>query len=111
MPDLIGITPSWVDWFQEPDWVVSVENKTFALYFLMITNKAVSKMWCWPRHSIFWQVARAPGPVPGIGTKITAVVDPDGYKTVIVDEIDIEKELEEQAWLFKNICKVQSTKC
>lgn len=41
------------------------------------------------------QVTRAPGPVPGIGTKITAVTDPDGFKTVLVDEVDIEKELEE----------------
>lgn len=41
------------------------------------------------------QVTRAPGPVPGIGTKITAVTDPDGFKTVLVDEEDIEKELEE----------------
>ncbi|CAM9555752.1 unnamed protein product [Ascophyllum nodosum] len=42
-----------------------------------------------------YDVARAPGPVPGIGTKITAVVDPDGFKTVLVDEVDIEKELDE----------------
>lgn len=42
------------------------------------------------------QVTRAPGPVPGIGTKITAVTDPDGFKTVLVDEVDIEKELEEE---------------
>ncbi|CAM9638948.1 unnamed protein product [Sphacelaria rigidula] len=42
-----------------------------------------------------YNVTRAPGPVPGIGTKITAVTDPDGFKTVLVDEEDIEKELEE----------------
>lgn len=42
------------------------------------------------------QVTRQPGPVPGIGTKITAVTDPDGFKTVLVDEEDIEKELEEE---------------
>lgn len=41
-------------------------------------------------------MTRAPGPVPGIGTKITAVTDPDGFKTVLVDEVDIEKELEEE---------------
>lgn len=40
-------------------------------------------------------VARKPGPVPGIGTKITAVKDPDGWKTVLVDEQDFEKEFEE----------------
>ncbi|CAM9493815.1 unnamed protein product [Laminaria digitata] len=43
-----------------------------------------------------YDVTRAPGPVPGIGTKITAVTDPDGFKTVLVDEVDIEKELEEE---------------
>lgn len=37
-------------------------------------------------------VARAPGPVPGIGTKICAVRDPDGWKTVLVDAEDFEKE-------------------
>lgn len=41
-------------------------------------------------------MTRAPGPVPGIGTKITAVTDPDGFKTVVVDEEDIEKELVEE---------------
>ncbi|CBJ30773.1 conserved unknown protein [Ectocarpus siliculosus] len=44
-----------------------------------------------------YDVTRAPGPVPGIGTKITAVTDPDGFKTVLVDEVDIEKELEEES--------------
>lgn len=41
------------------------------------------------------EVARKPGPVPGIGTKICAVRDPDGWKTVLVDEEDFEKEFEE----------------
>lgn len=41
------------------------------------------------------EVARKPGPVPGIGTKITAVRDPDGWKTVLVDEQDFEKEFDE----------------
>lgn len=40
------------------------------------------------------EVARKPGPVPGIGTKVTAVRDPDGWKTVLVDEQDFEKEFE-----------------
>ncbi|CAM9139941.1 unnamed protein product [Discosporangium mesarthrocarpum] len=40
-----------------------------------------------------YEVTRDPGPVPGIGTKITAVRDPDGFKIVLVDEEDIEKEL------------------
>lgn len=40
-------------------------------------------------------IARAPGPVPGIGTKICAVRDPDGWKTVLVDAEDFEKEFDE----------------
>lgn len=28
------------------------------------------------------QIMREPGPLPGINTKITACVDPDGWKTV-----------------------------
>ncbi|KAJ1685075.1 hypothetical protein LUZ63_016465 [Rhynchospora breviuscula] len=40
------------------------------------------------------QVTREPGPLPGINTKITACVDPDGWKTVFVDNIDFVKELE-----------------
>lgn len=39
------------------------------------------------------QVVREPGPLPGIGTKITSVLDPDGWKTVFVDNIDFAKEL------------------
>lgn len=39
-------------------------------------------------------VLREPGPLPGINTKITACVDPDGWKTVFVDNIDFTKELE-----------------
>lgn len=39
-------------------------------------------------------LARQPGPVPGIGTKICAVRDPDGWKTVLVDAKDFEKEFE-----------------
>lgn len=40
------------------------------------------------------QVARAPGPVPGIGTKIMAAKDADGWKVVFVDADDFEKEFE-----------------
>lgn len=39
-------------------------------------------------------VTREPGPVPGIGTKIVATTDPDGYKSVLVDTADFLKELE-----------------
>jgi lactoylglutathione lyase len=42
-------------------------------------------------------ITREPGPVPGIGTKIVATVDPDGYKWVFVDEDDFNKELVEAA--------------
>lgn len=35
-----------------------------------------------------------PGPLPGIKTKITACLDPDGWKTVFVDNADFLKELE-----------------
>lgn len=40
-------------------------------------------------------ITREPGPVPGIGTKIVACTDPDGYKYVFVDNEDFLKELEE----------------
>ncbi|KAL5207966.1 hypothetical protein ABZP36_032401 [Zizania latifolia] len=40
------------------------------------------------------QVVLEPGPLPGIGTKITAILDPDGWKSVFVDNIDLAKELE-----------------
>ncbi|QHO42952.1 probable lactoylglutathione lyase, chloroplastic [Arachis hypogaea] len=40
------------------------------------------------------KITREPGPVPGIGTKITACLDPDGWKTVFVDNVDFLRELE-----------------
>ncbi|XP_043692017.1 lactoylglutathione lyase GLX1-like [Telopea speciosissima] len=40
------------------------------------------------------KITMQPGPVPGIGTKITAFLDPDGWKTVLVDYEDFLKELE-----------------
>ncbi|KAJ4839878.1 hypothetical protein Tsubulata_003184 [Turnera subulata] len=40
------------------------------------------------------KVTREPGPLPGINTKITACLDPDGWKSVFVDNIDFVKELE-----------------
>ncbi|GBF92785.1 hypothetical protein Rsub_05404 [Raphidocelis subcapitata] len=42
-------------------------------------------------------ITREPGPVPGIGTKILACTDPDGYKYVFVDSEDFLKELEAAA--------------
>uniref|UniRef100_A0A1J3FZD3 lactoylglutathione lyase n=1 Tax=Noccaea caerulescens TaxID=107243 RepID=A0A1J3FZD3_NOCCA len=40
------------------------------------------------------KITREPGPLPGISTKITACLDPDGWKSVFVDNIDFLKELE-----------------
>lgn len=40
------------------------------------------------------KIVRDPGPLPGINTKITACLDPDGWKTVFVDNVDFLKELE-----------------
>ncbi|KAL6629531.1 hypothetical protein ACP70R_029296 [Stipagrostis hirtigluma subsp. patula] len=40
------------------------------------------------------QVVREPGPLPGISTKITSILDPDGWKSVFVDNVDFAKELE-----------------
>ena len=39
-------------------------------------------------------VTRAPGPVPGIGTKICECIDTDGWKIVFVDNDDFLAELE-----------------
>jgi lactoylglutathione lyase len=38
-------------------------------------------------------ITREPGPVPGIGTKILATTDPDGWKYVLVDTEDFLNEL------------------
>ncbi|CAH8383108.1 unnamed protein product [Eruca vesicaria subsp. sativa] len=40
------------------------------------------------------KIMREPGPLPGINTKITACLDPDGWKSVFVDNVDFLKELE-----------------
>ena len=39
------------------------------------------------------KVVREAGPLPGLKTKITSVVDPDGWKTVFVDNKDFLSEL------------------
>ncbi|XP_042519668.1 lactoylglutathione lyase GLX1 [Macadamia integrifolia] len=39
------------------------------------------------------KITRQPGPLAGINTKITAFLDPDGWKTVLVDNEDFLKEL------------------
>lgn len=43
------------------------------------------------------RVVREPGELPGLGTKIMALTDPDGYKLVFVDEADFAKELDDAA--------------
>nr|XP_016444062.1 PREDICTED: putative lactoylglutathione lyase isoform X1 [Nicotiana tabacum] len=40
------------------------------------------------------EIVLEPGPLPGINTKIMACLDPDGWKTVFVDNADFMKELE-----------------
>ncbi|KAK7363755.1 hypothetical protein VNO77_05910 [Canavalia gladiata] len=40
------------------------------------------------------KITRQPGPIPGLNTKITSFLDPDGWKTVLVDNVDFLKELE-----------------
>ncbi|KAK8931049.1 Lactoylglutathione lyase [Platanthera zijinensis] len=40
------------------------------------------------------KITRQPGPLPGINTKITSFLDPDGWKVVLVDNSDFLKELE-----------------
>ncbi|KAI5447202.1 lactoylglutathione lyase GLX1 [Lathyrus oleraceus] len=39
------------------------------------------------------KIARQPGPIPGLNTKITSFLDPDGWKTVLVDNQDFLNEL------------------
>ncbi|XP_042375249.1 lactoylglutathione lyase GLX1-like [Zingiber officinale] len=39
------------------------------------------------------KITRQPGPIPGINTKIVSFLDPDGWKTVLVDHLDFLKEL------------------
>lgn len=41
------------------------------------------------------KLTREAGPLPGLGTKICATTDPDGWKIVFVDEADFLKELED----------------
>lgn len=40
------------------------------------------------------KITRQPGPIPGINTKIVSFLDPDGWKTVLVDNQDFLRELE-----------------
>ncbi|KAL0908992.1 hypothetical protein M5K25_023510 [Dendrobium thyrsiflorum] len=40
------------------------------------------------------KITRQPGPIPGINTKVTSFLDPDGWKVVFVDHSDFLKELE-----------------
>ncbi|KAL5578830.1 hypothetical protein UlMin_011272 [Ulmus minor] len=40
------------------------------------------------------KITRQAGPIPGLNTKITSFLDPDGWKTVLVDNADFLKELQ-----------------
>ncbi|XP_020593985.1 lactoylglutathione lyase [Phalaenopsis equestris] len=40
------------------------------------------------------KITRQPGPIPGLNTKITSFLDPDGWKVVFVDHSDFLKELQ-----------------
>ncbi|KAK9681549.1 hypothetical protein RND81_10G010000 [Saponaria officinalis] len=40
------------------------------------------------------KITREAGPLPGLNTKIVGFLDPDGWKTVLVDNADFLKELE-----------------
>lgn len=42
------------------------------------------------------KITRQPGPIPGLNTKITSFLDPDGWKTVLVDNEDFLKELHQK---------------
>jgi len=42
------------------------------------------------------KITREPGPIPGISTKITSFLDPDGWKVVFVDNSDFLKELKQE---------------
>eukprot|EP00262_Sarcandra_glabra_P022516 TRINITY_DN9_c0_g1_i2.p1 TRINITY_DN9_c0_g1~~TRINITY_DN9_c0_g1_i2.p1 ORF type:complete len:295 (+),score=63.19 TRINITY_DN9_c0_g1_i2:185-1069(+) len=42
------------------------------------------------------KITRQPGPIPGINTKITSFLDPDGWKVVLVDHSDFLKELQKK---------------
>ncbi|CAK9226720.1 unnamed protein product [Sphagnum troendelagicum] len=44
------------------------------------------------------KIVREAGPLPGLDTKIVSCLDPDGWKTVFVDNRDFEKELEPAAY-------------
>ncbi|KAH1088703.1 hypothetical protein GLYMA_07G261400v4 [Glycine max] len=39
------------------------------------------------------KITRQPGPIPGLNTKTTSFLDPDGWKTVLVDNVDFLEEL------------------
>nr|ACJ84843.1 unknown [Medicago truncatula]AFK39920.1 unknown [Medicago truncatula] len=40
------------------------------------------------------EITLQPGPIPGLNTKVTSFLDPDGWKTALVDNEDFLKELE-----------------
>ncbi|ESR62986.1 hypothetical protein CICLE_v10016136mg [Citrus x clementina] len=42
------------------------------------------------------KITRQPGSIPGLNTKITSFLDPDGWKTVLVDNEDFLKEIQSE---------------
>ena len=44
-------------------------------------------------RSLGYEVTKEPGPLPGLGTKITASVDPDGWKVKPQASADCELQL------------------
>jgi lactoylglutathione lyase len=50
-------------------------------------------------------VVREPGPVPGIGTKVAKVADPDGWIIAFVDVVDFNRELCEAGSGSDGLCQ------
>ncbi len=72
-------------------------------YWLLHGIIALINKHAWPLQDVYktgeqviaagGAVVRQAGPIPGLGTKILAITDPDGYKIVFVDEADFLAEL------------------
>ncbi|OVA03388.1 Glyoxalase/fosfomycin resistance/dioxygenase domain [Macleaya cordata] len=62
------------------------------------------------------KITPQPGPIPGISTKITSFLDPDGWKTVLVDNEDFLKELHKEdsslsdKWAEQKVSSISSRK-
>jgi lactoylglutathione lyase len=56
------------------------------------------------------KIVTAPGALPKINTKICAIIDPDGWKTVWVDNNDFAKELEPASFDYQVKCTTNNKK-